>query len=222
MCGALVCMNSFAMMRPCSVFTPAFVQIQRRRVRHAAQREQNFLGGNGNHFAFVLKRNGFQFSFPLRVHQLCAGENPDAFAPENLFDFRRRVGVEFLQNVFAALDQCDLDAEPREELRELARDGPPPRTISDFGSRFSASASSLVMKSDFVQLRQRRRRDGRAGGDDEIFCGDVSGSAASAARLSIGIWDTAGWTPALPAGQFHRVRIHKSRVGADEFELSRR
>ena len=72
-------------------FHTGFFEIQRRRIGHAAQREQDFLGGNGNHFAFVFKRNGLEFSFPPCVHQLRAGEDLDAFPPENFFDFHRRV-----------------------------------------------------------------------------------------------------------------------------------
>ena len=45
-------------------------QIQRRRVRNSAQREQNFLGGNGNRFSVLLERNRFQFSLSLRVQQV--------------------------------------------------------------------------------------------------------------------------------------------------------
>ncbi len=55
----------------------------------------------------MLKRNGFQFPFSLCINQPRAGKNIDAFPLEDFFDFRRRIGVEFLQNVFASLDERD-------------------------------------------------------------------------------------------------------------------
>jgi hypothetical protein len=169
-------------MRPVFRFHTGVFQAERRGVRHAAQREQDFLGGNGNRFAVLLERNRFQFSFALRVQKFRAGENLDAFAPENLFDFHSGIGIELLQNVFAALDERDLDAEAREELRELAAIAPPPRMMSDFGSFFSATASSLVMKPTLVKLRQWRWRDAGAGGDDEIFRGELLAVAPEGRR----------------------------------------
>ena len=82
--------------------------------------------------------------------------------------------------------------------------------MSDFGSRFSASASSLVMKPTSFKLRQRRRRDARAGGDDEMFCGELGRDALPRVLADQQVGPT----------EFHRVRIQKSCVGADEFEFS--
>jgi hypothetical protein len=119
----------------------------------------------------LLKRNRFQFPFALRVQKFCAGENLDAFAPENLFNFNSGIGVELLQNVPAALDERDLDAEAREELRELARN----RAAAEDDERLRQPLQRQRVvagdEADFVELRQRRRRDAGAGGDDEMFGG---------------------------------------------------
>src|SRR5271154_1768016 len=70
----------------------------------------------------MLERNRFQFSFAPRSNKFGICKNFNSFAPENFFDFNSGVRVELFQNMLAALDERDLDAEAREELRELARD----------------------------------------------------------------------------------------------------
>ena len=103
---------------------PGPVKAERRGVWHAPQREQNIPAGNGNNFALVLKGNGFQMSVALRIGEFCVRKNLNPFAPENFFNFHRRIGVELTQDVFAALDERDLDAKAREELRKFAGDRP--------------------------------------------------------------------------------------------------
>ena len=67
-------------------FHAGFFQIEQGRVWHAAQREENFLGRNGNGFSVVREGDGFQFSLPLRTRDFCVRKNLDALAAKNFFD----------------------------------------------------------------------------------------------------------------------------------------
>ena len=74
--------------------------------------------------------------------------------------------------MFAALDQSDFDAEAREELRELARNRAAAEDDERLRQFFQRNRVVAGDEADFIQLRQRRWRDARAGGDDEMFGGE--------------------------------------------------
>ena len=125
-------------------------------------------------------RGPAQTKFPRRKRKLfcrCArtkpfsifpfASRPTSFVPVKTWMPSRRktfsisiagVGVEFLQNMFAALDERDLDAEAREELRELAR------------NRAAAE--------DDERLRQSLQRQRVVAGDDSRLRRVAAGAAA--------------------------------------------
>ena len=136
-----------------------------------------------------------------------ARARPNSFVPVKTWMPSRRktfsisiagVRVKFLQNVFAALDERDLDAEPREKLRELARNRAAAENDQRLGSRFSASASSLVMK------------------PTSFSCGNGAGATREPVAMTKCLAVSFLAVAQLPS----RVRVQKPGVGADEFEFA--
>lgn len=183
-------------------FDAGLFQIQRSGVGDSAQGEQQFPGGNGNGFAVVLEGNGFEFSLSFGVQQFCAGKDADAFAAENIFNNGGSVGVEVVQDVRAALDESDADAEPGEELREFAGGGAAAEDDEGFGKFFEVQGAVAVQAIKLVQPAERGGSDRGTGGDDELPGGNGEGFAGG------------------KRFQFQRVGIEESGIGADEFEFA--
>ena len=127
-------------------FHAGVFQAERRRVRHAAQREQNFLGGNGN--CLPSCSNETVFNFPLRFAS-------KSFVPvkTRMPSRRKTFSISVPASASNSFKMCSLrwinvTLTPK-RAKNCANShaiAPPPRMMSDFGSFFSATASSLVMK----------------------------------------------------------------------------
>ena len=144
-------------MRPPFGGDPGFGEIKRCRVGRASQREQDFPGGDGNGLAVMLKGNRLQFLFAPCFNQPRAGEDLNAFAPEHLFHFNTGVRVKLAQHVPTALDERDLDAEPREQLGEFAGNRPAAKHDERFRQPLERQRIVTGDEANVVQLRQRCR-----------------------------------------------------------------
>src|SRR6266404_2734425 len=127
------------------------------------------------------------------IQQPRMAENLNAFAPEDLLEFPRGIFIEIAQQLRTALDDRDLDAEARKELRKLNRHRAAAQDDERFGWRLQLESIVTRQIADFLQVRQRRWRDNRSRADHKMR----------------------GVQP--PAGaQGNRVLIHKPRLGSDE------
>ena len=83
----------------------------------------------------------------------------------------------------APLDEHDLDAEAREELCELAGDRPAAKHDERFRQALEREGIVAGDVTNLAKLLQGRRRDVRAGGDDEMCCGEFPGALVSSRRV---------------------------------------
>ena len=97
----------------------------------------------------------------------------------------------------AALDQRHPDAEAGEELRQLDGHRAAAQHDEGFGEAGQAEGRVTGEIAHVLKLRQRRRGDDRAGGNDETRGGELVARA-----------------------QFERVRVGKAGEGAQELELA--
>jgi hypothetical protein len=88
-----------------------------------AEDEQDFFRRDGYGLAVVLERNGFALTVAPCIGQFCIREHFDAFATKDFLDFHRGIGVKLAQDVLAALEERNGDAEP---ARRTAPTPPPP------------------------------------------------------------------------------------------------
>src|SRR5260221_2722553 len=98
------------------------IESQRSDVWMAPERKESFFGLNANSFALVRKGHFLMRAQPPGIQELGAGINGDSFPAKHCFQFGRRVRVEFVQQMRAALVQGDTDAKSNKELREFNGD----------------------------------------------------------------------------------------------------
>ena len=182
--------------------------------------------------AILLEGNGFQFPLSFCTRQFDAGKNLDAFAPENVFDFNAGIRIKLLQNMFAALEQSDFDSEARKKLCELAGNRATAEDDERLGQFFQRHGIIAGEIAGFIKLGQ-----GSGATLEPVamtkYLAVISlpsvRSAAPSARLGGAAVKRAECIsrPTLrPTGQagvrgsIHRMRIEKTRIGADEFEFS--
>jgi hypothetical protein len=121
----------------------------------------------------LLKRDRFQFSTAFCVYKFCGRKNLDSFASENLFNLNPGITVKFLQNMFAALDERDFDAKPREKLRKLARNRATAKDDERLRQFFQRECVVARDVAGFEKRGQRRWRNAGAGGDDKMLRGET-------------------------------------------------
>ena len=98
-----------------------FVEPERICIGNPAQGVKDFFRAHTQRFALVLKMNFFLRANLAGLDDFGLGINGHAFAAKNLFELARGVGIKFVQDVRAALDERHFDAESLKKLRELAR-----------------------------------------------------------------------------------------------------
>ena len=178
-------------------FHTDLVQTERRHIGNAAQREKNLFTQHAGRLALMLKKNLLLISQSPCVRELSVRMHGDAFPPEHIFQHGGGIRIHFVQDMRTALDQSDLDAEPREELREFQRH----RTAAQHNNRarkprhFERGVTG--QKTNVIQLGQGRGRNRRPGGDHKMFRRQFSAGA-----------------------QLNRMRVTETRHCANEFELS--
>src|SRR5207247_4942078 len=121
--------------------------------------------------------------------------NGDAFAAENFFQLAGRVEVKFVEDMRAALDEGNLHAEPGEELRELDGDRPAAQDDQRARQPLQLQGRVAVQAAEIIEAAERRRRNARTGGEDEMPGGQF-----------------------LSIAQFQQVRAGEAGLRADESE----
>src|SRR6266436_6164425 len=120
------------------------IERQRSDVWMASERKENFFGLNANGFALVSKGHILMRAQPPGIQELGAGINGDSFSAKHCFQFGRRVRVEFVQQMRAALDQGYADAESGKELREFNGDSAATEHNQGLGQAFELKGRVTV------------------------------------------------------------------------------
>lgn len=72
-------------------------------------------------FPVVKERNLFESHVTPRVDEFGVRANHDGFATKDFFQFHRSISIEFTEDVFAALEERDVDTKSGEELSKYPR-----------------------------------------------------------------------------------------------------
>src|ERR1700756_3941852 len=93
----------------------------------------------------------------------------NALAPKHFFEFFGSIRIEFVQNVRTALNNRHFNPEADKELRKLDSHRAAAQNNHRFRQTLDFKRGVAIQAIEFIELRERRWRNSRTGGNDKGF-----------------------------------------------------